>query len=129
LAEGLKGRLREVMGIGRSERFSQNVLNSCGLRNGSDRRPGNHACSIGGGLEQHPSCPESSHHLKGDRLIDDWNLDQIPFGMFDPFADGLGNLIGLPNPLPTWPFPSPTTTRALKLNRLPPLTTLATRLI
>ena len=30
---------------------------------------------------------------------------------------------------PTRPFPSPTTTIALKLNRRPPLTTLATRLI
>ena len=35
----------------------------------------------------------------------------------------------LPKPTPTLPFMSPTTTRVLKENRLPPLTTLATRLM
>jgi hypothetical protein len=31
-----------------------------------------------------------------------------------------GTSLAFPRPLPTWPFPSPTTTRALTLNRLPP---------
>src|SRR4030095_14020226 len=35
----------------------------------------------------------------------------------------------LPTPKPTTPWPSPTTTRALKLRFLPPLTTFVTRLI
>src|SRR2546425_2907013 len=38
-----------------------------------------------------------------------------------------GTSPALPNPAPTRPFWSPTTTRALKENRRPPLTTLATR--
>src|SRR3954447_9190443 len=40
-----------------------------------------------------------------------------------------GTSFALPMPKPTTPWPSPTTTRALKLRFLPPLTTLVTRLI
>src|SRR5687767_8835509 len=47
----------------------------------------------------------------------------IPFLMAD------GTSFALPTPKPTTPWPSPTTTSALKLRFLPPLTTLVTRLI
>src|SRR3954453_18144578 len=47
----------------------------------------------------------------------------IPFLMAD------GTSFALPMPNPTTPWPSPTTTSALKLRFLPPLTTLVTRLI
>jgi hypothetical protein len=40
-----------------------------------------------------------------------------------------GTSRALPTPNPTTPWPSPTTTRALKLRFLPPLTTLVTRLM
>src|SRR2546427_5350751 len=40
-----------------------------------------------------------------------------------------GTSAALPFPIPTQPWPSPTTTSAQKLNRLPPLTTFATRLM
>src|SRR6187551_2283151 len=40
-----------------------------------------------------------------------------------------GTSLALPTPKPTMPWPSPTTTRALKLRFLPPLTTLVTRLM
>src|ERR1043165_6436667 len=40
-----------------------------------------------------------------------------------------GTSLALPRPTPTCPLPSPTTTSAEKLNRRPPLTTLATRLM
>ena len=40
-----------------------------------------------------------------------------------------GTSAALPFPTPTWPFSSPTTTTALNLKVLPPLTTLATLLI
>src|SRR5687768_12243589 len=40
-----------------------------------------------------------------------------------------GTSFALPTPKPTTPWPSPTTTSALKLRFLPPLTTLVTRLI
>ena len=46
-----------------------------------------------------------------------------------PLRIDSGTSPALPIPTPTWPAPSPTTTTALKLNRRPPLTTLATRLI
>src|SRR6476469_7202773 len=46
-----------------------------------------------------------------------------------PLRIASGTSPALPSPTPTWPAPSPTTTTALKLNRRPPLTTLATRLI
>ena len=46
-----------------------------------------------------------------------------------PLRIDSGTSPALPSPTPTWPAPSPTTTTALKLNRRPPLTTLATRLI
>src|SRR5438477_1024809 len=47
----------------------------------------------------------------------------IPFLMAD------GTSFALPTPKPTTPWPSPTTTSALKLRFLPPLTTFVTRLI
>src|SRR5690349_24376746 len=46
-----------------------------------------------------------------------------------PLRIDSGTSPALPRPTPTWPAPSPTTMTALKLNRRPPLTTLATRLI
>src|SRR5437764_12150543 len=46
-----------------------------------------------------------------------------------PFLMPAGASLALPEPKPTRPFPSPTTTRALKLKFLPPLTSLVTRLI
>src|SRR6476620_1278168 len=45
------------------------------------------------------------------------------------FAMATGTSAALPLPMPTQPCPSPTTTSAQKLKRLPPLTTLATRLM
>ena len=46
-----------------------------------------------------------------------------------PFLMADGTSLALPTPNPTTPWPSPTTTRALKLRFLPPLTTFVTRLI
>src|SRR6266513_294082 len=46
-----------------------------------------------------------------------------------PFLIADGTSFALPTPKPTTPWPSPTTTRALKLRFLPPLTTFVTRLI
>src|SRR5690606_10617314 len=46
-----------------------------------------------------------------------------------PLAIAAGTSLALPYPTPTRPLPSPTTTSAVKLNRRPPLTTFATRLI
>src|ERR1700720_95000 len=46
-----------------------------------------------------------------------------------PFLIADGTSFALPIPKPTTPWPSPTTTSALKLRFLPPLTTLVTRLI
>src|SRR3954465_4784181 len=51
------------------------------------------------------------------------------FASSTPLRIASGTSPALPRPTPTWPAPSPTTTTALKLNRRPPLTTLATRLI
>ena len=51
------------------------------------------------------------------------------FASSTPFRIDSGTSPALPRPTPTWPSPSPTTTTALKLNRRPPLTTFATRLI
>src|SRR4029450_1768779 len=46
-----------------------------------------------------------------------------------PFLIAEGTSFAFPTPKPTTPWPSPTTTRALKLRFLPPLTTLVTRLM
>src|SRR5687768_1751677 len=46
-----------------------------------------------------------------------------------PFLMAEGTSFALPMPKPTTPWPSPTTTSALKLRFLPPLTTFVTRLI
>src|SRR6202030_147199 len=46
-----------------------------------------------------------------------------------PLAIAAGTSLALPYPTPTMPLASPTTTSAVKLNRRPPLTTLATRLM
>ena len=45
------------------------------------------------------------------------------------FRIASGTSLAFPVPIPTKPWPSPTTTRTEKLNRRPPFTTLATRLI
>src|SRR4051812_43170218 len=60
--------------------------------------------------------------LSGTR-ISDFFADSIPFLIAD------GTSFALPTPKPTTPRPSPTTTSALKLRFLPPLTTFVTRLI
>src|SRR5262245_36401015 len=55
--------------------------------------------------------------------ISDFFADSMPFLIAD------GTSFALPTPKPTTPWPSPTTTSALKLRFLPPLTTLVTRLM
>jgi len=44
-----------------------------------------------------------------------------------PLSTAMGTSLALPYPTPTLPLRSPTTTRAAKLNRRPPLTTFAQR--
>src|SRR5262252_7044804 len=76
--------------------------------------------------------------------LPDPNLPRIRCGIVDPasgtrirffFAASMpfliadGTSFALPIPKPTTPWPSPTTTRALKLRFLPPLTTFVTRLM
>ena len=52
----------------------------------------------------------------------------IDFRAFStPLRMASGTSFALPIPMPTCPFLSPTVTKALKLKRLPPFTTLATR--
>src|SRR5262245_43522119 len=51
------------------------------------------------------------------------------FAFSPPLRMASGTSLALPRPTPTWPLPSPTTTSAEKLNRRPPFTTLATRLM
>src|SRR6266568_178533 len=51
------------------------------------------------------------------------------FAWSPPLRIASGTSLAFPRPTPTWPAPSPTTTRAEKLNRRPPFTTLATRLM
>src|SRR6187551_2364667 len=51
------------------------------------------------------------------------------FASSTPLRIASGTSFDLPRPAPTTPLRSPTTTTALKLNRRPPLTTFATRLI
>src|SRR5262249_37663824 len=46
-----------------------------------------------------------------------------------PFLMAEGTSFAFPTPKPTTPWPSPTTTSALKLRFLPPLTTFVTRLM
>ena len=46
-----------------------------------------------------------------------------------PLRIASGISVAFPKPAPTWPFPSPTTTKAVNLKLRPPLTTLVTRLI
>ena len=57
------------------------------------------------------------------------NPEQVLLRLLAALADGLGDLVGLAEPDAHVPEPSPTTTSAEKLNRRPPLTTLATRLM
>src|SRR5262249_23341783 len=54
-------------------------------------------------------------------------IDFFAFSM--PLRIASGTSLALPRPKPTRPLPSPTTTSALKLNRRPPFTTFATRLM
>src|SRR5499427_7720113 len=76
--------------------------------------------------------------------LPDPNLPTIRCGIVDPASGTLikfffaasmpflmadGTSFALPRPKPTTPWPSPTTTSALKLRFLPPLTTFVTRLI
>jgi len=56
----------------------------------------------------------------GYRFIEDGNLDQVPFRMLDPLSNGLRTSLALPNPASHMTVSSPTTTKALKLNLLPP---------
>src|SRR5207237_832352 len=56
-------------------------------------------------------------------------LKRFFFACSPPLRMASGTSFALPRPAPTCPWPSPTTTSAEKLNRRPPLTTLATRLM
>ena len=57
------------------------------------------------------------------------SLTVASFVMILALLIAAGTSLALPIPIPTCPLPSPVTVKALKLRRLPPFITLATRLI
>jgi hypothetical protein len=71
----------------------------------------------------------TAHNRVGHRGALHRHPDQRLLGRLDALLDRRGHFRALPTPKPTTPWPSPTTTSALKLRFLPPLTTLVTRLI
>ncbi len=73
-----------------------------------------------------PSSPITSWGIV-EPIIGTWNIRRL--ARSTPFWMAAGTSLAFPCPTPTRPAPSPTTTSAVKLNRRPPLTTLATRLI
>ena len=94
------------------------------------RAAGDDAGAVGRRLQQHAaraeaaerpgaasSCPAAA---RGSAFF---------FAASMPFLIADGTSFALPTPKPTTPWPSPTTTSALKLRFLPPLTTLVTRLM
>ena len=124
------GGVHDVDRVRRAERLRQDVLDPGALDDGAHRAAGDDAGPRRRGLEQHDAgavlarspragswCPSS-----GPRTSCAWP-PRRPSG--SPRAPPWP----CRSPTPTRPAPSPTTTSAVKLNRRPPLTTLATRLI
>src|SRR5690606_1448748 len=73
-----------------------------------------------------PSCPSTSCGMVRPIM---GTLNRFLRARSLPLRIASGTSFALPKPIPTLPSSSPTTTRAEKLKRRPPLTTLATRLM
>ena len=83
----------------------------------------------GAGLSSTLPAPNLPTTWVRDRRPLERNADETLLRGLDALLDRRRHSFALPTPKPTTPWPSPTTTRALKLRFLPPLTTFVTRLI
>ena len=113
-----------------AEGLGEDVLHPGRLQHGADGAARDDAGALRGGLEKYtraaPKCPVISHgivvSLSGTKI-------RSFLACSTDLRIASGTSRALPSPTPTWPRPSPTTTRAVNENRRPPLTTLATRLM
>ena len=123
-------RAHDVVRVGRSERLGQHVLNAARLDHGAHRAAGDDAGAVRRRLEQHlPGAEAAEHRVRHRRALRAARGSATSSPPRSPFLIADGTSFALPTPKPTTPWPSPTTTSALKLRFLPPLTTLVTRLM
>src|SRR5690606_9927228 len=129
LPDSVQGGPDHVDGVVGSRRFGQDVSDPRHRQHIAHRTAGDHSGTFGGGLHQDATAPELADHFMRDGRSLKRDTNHILLGFLNPLPDRFRHLRRFSDPAPTIPFPSPTTTKALKLNRLPPLTTLATRLM
>ena len=124
------GRVHDVDLVGRAERLAQHVVDAGALEHGAHRATGDDAGTGSGRTQQDHAGRLLTLDGVRDGALDPRHLEEVPsWPPRHPWRSPRA---------PPWPCrsrrrpvpsPSPTTTRAVKLKRRPPFTTLATRLI
>src|ERR1700736_5881482 len=95
LLQRIDGRLPNVGGVVRANRFGQHVRYSDRLNHGSNRAARDHAGAFRSGLEQHQAAAETSQYSVQNSGLENVDLAQILFRRLDALLDRGGNFLGL----------------------------------
>jgi len=77
-------------------------LNSGGLKNGPNRTTGNDTSTCRSGFKHNQTSAKFAMNLMGNTVVSYRYFLHIFTGLFNPLANGLGNLIGLAQSVPNF---------------------------
>src|SRR5438128_4871817 len=94
-AEGIDGRLEDIVRIVCAERLGQDVLHPGRLEHGPNGPARDDPGALRGGAQENARRPEVTRDLAGNRRVLERHEDQILLGVLDRLPDRLGHLAGL----------------------------------
>src|SRR5713101_1652696 len=94
-AEGIDGRLEDIVRIVCAERLGQDVLHPGRLEHGPNGPTRDDPGALRGGAQENAGRPEVTRDLAGNRRVLERHEDQILLGVLDRLPDRLGHLAGL----------------------------------
>src|SRR5229473_3011753 len=97
-AQAVQRRLHHVVRVPRALRLGEDVADPHRLEHRAHRAARDDPGSLAGRLEQHAPGAEVAHHLVRDGVARERNLEEVLLRLLAALADGLGDLVRLPQP-------------------------------
>src|SRR5216683_362667 len=97
-AQAVQRRLHHVVRVPRALRLGEDVADPHRLEHRAHRAARDDPGSLAGRLEQHAPGAEVTQHLVRDGVARERNLEEVLLRLLAALADGLGDLVRLPQP-------------------------------
>ena len=93
--KGLDGGLHQVVGVGRTLRLRQDVVDAHAFEDGTHRTTGHNSRTFGSRKDEHFGATIASSLFVRNSAFDDGNFHQILLSGFDTLSNGCGDFAGL----------------------------------